>query len=625
MDITLSKASKIKGVIEVPADKSITHRAVILSSIATGKSVVKNYLPSDDCLRTIEAFKQMGVEIKQEGESLVINGNGLFLEKTAKEVYAGNSGTTARLLLGILSGQNFESKLTGDESLSKRPMARVIRPLSQMGAKIQAENNTLPVTITGGNNLTAIDYISDKSSAQVKSAVLFAGMYANGITKYTEPVKSRDHSERMLKAYGADIKVDGNVVSISKTEKLNPQKITVPGDISSAAFFIVAALITPGSNIKIKNIGINPTRDGIIEVLKKMGADITLTNIREVSGEPVCNINVKHSKLNAVDIDAQIIPRMIDEIPIFALAATQAKGITKITGAKELRVKESDRISAIKNEFTKIGAEVEELEDGLIIKGKTNLTGAEVESYNDHRIAMTLAVASLISNGKMTIKNADCVNISFPDFFEVLKKCVYIRKEKSPILFLIGRFLFKILFKTVYRAKVEGVENIPKAGGAIIAPNHMSFFDPPFTGSMMKRPLNFMAKAELFDVPVLGFLIKRTNAFPVKRGSQDMSAMRNAFSLLENGHLLLMFPEGTRSKDGKLGKARAGAGMVACNAQVPLIPTKIVNTDKMLKFKRIYIKYGKPIYPPKNFSKNDYTELSQQALDALSKMEFKKQ
>lgn len=199
-----------------------------------------------------------------------------------------------------------------------------------------------------------------------------------------------------------------------------------------------------------------------------------------------------------------------------------------------------------------------------------------------------------------------------------------INKEKAPILFLIGRFLFKVLFKTVYRAKVEGVENIPKTGGAIIAPNHMSFFDPPFTGSMMKRPLNFMAKAELFKVPILGFLIKRTNAFPVKRGVQDMTAMRNAFSLLENGNLLLMFPEGTRSKDGNLGKARAGAGMVACNAQVPLIPTKIVNTDKMSKFKKLYIKYGKPIYPPKDFKKEDYVELSQKALEAISKMEFQK-
>ncbi|MCL2484686.1 MAG: 3-phosphoshikimate 1-carboxyvinyltransferase [Endomicrobia bacterium] len=424
MEITLSKVNKIEGIIEVPADKSITHRAVMFSSIAEGNSVIKNYLPSEDCLRTVDAFRKMGVEIESVENTLYIKGKGLKLNKPENDIYCGNSGTTTRLLTGILCGQDFDTKITGDASLSKRPMQRVIDPLSKMSSQIQSNNGLLPLIIKGGMSLKGIRYESDKSSAQIKSAILLAGLYADSATTYVEPVKSRDHTERMLAAYGADVKVDGNSVTVFPAKKLTAKEIYIPGDISSAAFFIAAALIVPGSNLTIKNVGINPTRDGIIEVFKKMGASINLENIRDVSGEPVADINVKYSKLKAVDIEALIIPRMIDEIPIFALAAAKADGITKITGAKELRVKETDRITATVSQLKKIGAEVEELEDGMIIKGQSDFKpeGTTIESFEDHRIAMTFAVASLIAKSDMTIKDADCVNISFPNFYELLNK-----------------------------------------------------------------------------------------------------------------------------------------------------------------------------------------------------------
>jgi 3-phosphoshikimate 1-carboxyvinyltransferase len=426
MEIKLKKTSYVSGVIEVPADKSITHRAVMLSSLAEGNSIVRNYLSSDDCNKTIEAFLQMGVEIKIDNGSLYIKGAGLKLAKPQNgkyNIYAGNSGTTTRLLSGILAGQNFETVITGDDSLSKRPMRRVILPLSQMGADIKSNDGLLPLIINGRNPLKALNYESNESTAQVKSAVLFAGLYADGVITYKEPVKSRDHSERMLKAFGADVRVSSNFVTVYPAERLTAQDITVPGDISSAAFFIAAALIVPDSNLTIKNVGVNPTRDGVIEVLKHMGADITLTNIRKISQEPVCDIVVKYSKLKAVDIDASLVPRMVDEIPVFVLIATQADGVTRISGAKELRIKESDRIEAVTCQFKKLGAHVESLEDGFIINGNSgfNLTGAIVDSFEDHRIAMTLAIASLIAEGETVIKDSHCVDISFPGFYKVLK------------------------------------------------------------------------------------------------------------------------------------------------------------------------------------------------------------
>lgn len=422
----LNKISKLKGIIKVPADKSITHRAIMLSSLSDGKSVINNFLPSEDCFSTMNAFRAMGVEIEENAASLTIKGVGINGLKSPKQnIYAGNSGTTTRLISGILAGQKFSSTITGDDSLSKRPMKRVIEPLKLMGADISAKDgNFLPMTINAKGNLHGIEYISPVASAQVKSCVLLAGLYADGITKVTEPVKSRDHSERMLKAFGADVSVDGLTVSIKKCDKLFAQNVDVPCDISSAAFFLVAGLIVPNSNIKILNVNINPTRDGIIEVLKNMGANITLDNIRTVSGEEVADIEVCSSKLNAVNIGAEIMPRLIDEIPIIALAATQAEGTTKISGAKELRVKESDRLSAIATQLIKMGADITETEDGLIIKGVSKLKGCKVDSFKDHRIAMMLSVAGLIADGETEIIDSDCVNISFANFYDILKELI---------------------------------------------------------------------------------------------------------------------------------------------------------------------------------------------------------
>ena len=420
----INKILKLKGTITVPADKSITHRAVMLASIADCKSYINNYLNSDDCLMTLNAFKSMGVKVKEKENSLIIEGAGINgLKKPVTDIYAGNSGTTTRLISGILSGQNFISIITGDDSLSKRPMKRIIEPLTLMGADIKAvDNNFLPLTINAKGNLKSINYKSPVASAQVKSCILFAGLYADGITTVTEPVKSRDHSERMLKAFGADVCVDGLSVSIKRCNKLYGQKVDVPCDISSAAFFIVAGLIVPDSDIKILNVNINPTRDGILEVLKQMGADITLNNIRTVSGEEVADIEVKTSKLNAVNIGAQIMPRLIDEVPIIALAATQACGKTVISGAKELKVKESNRLLAISSQLKQMGADIVQTDDGLIIEGGKKLKGCTVDSFKDHRIAMMLSIAGLIAQGDSEILNSDCVNISFSNFYEVLKQ-----------------------------------------------------------------------------------------------------------------------------------------------------------------------------------------------------------
>lgn len=420
----INKVSKLNGIITVPADKSITHRAIMLSSLATGKSYINNYLKSDDCLMTMNAFKQMGVNIEQTEKSLTITGAGINgLKNPVKEIYAGNSGTTTRLLSGVLAGQKFSSTITGDASLSKRPMKRVIEPLSLMGANITAkENNFLPMTISPKENLKAISYTSPVASAQVKSCILFAGLYADGTTTVTEPIKSRDHSERMFKTFGADISVDGLSVSVKKCNGLYAQEVTVPCDISSAAFFIVAGLIVPNSNIKILNVNINKTRDGILTVLKSMGADIVLDNVRTVSGEDVADIEIKTSKLNSTSFGKEIVPSLIDEIPIIVLAATQAEGQTVISGAKELKVKESDRIHSVASQLNKMGADIKETDDGFIINGPTKLKGATVDSFDDHRIAMMLSIAGLTAEGETEILNSDCVKISFANFYEVLKK-----------------------------------------------------------------------------------------------------------------------------------------------------------------------------------------------------------
>lgn len=411
----------ITGEIEVVADKSISHRALLISSVSGGTSRIKNFLRADDCISTMTCLKKLGVEISEKNGEIIVKGNGLKLKEPQEILDAGNSGTTVRLLSGLLAGQNFTAKITGDESLSKRPMNRIIEPLQKMGAKIKSENGYLPIEITGGS-LKPANYESKISSAQVKSCVLFAGLYADGITSFSEPEKSRDHTERMLKNSGADISVKGNTVSVKGIAKLRSSDVVVPGDISSAAFFMVAAAIVKNSELRIKNVGINPTRTGIIDVLKRMGANIKIENKIEIGNEPVADIIIKSSELKSTEIKKEEIPLLIDEIPIIAVAATQAEGITKITGAKELRVKETDRLKAMSLELKKMGADIEELEDGLIIKGPVKLTGAKVDSYKDHRIAMSLAIASLVAEGNTGIKDRDCVNISFPEFFEVLRK-----------------------------------------------------------------------------------------------------------------------------------------------------------------------------------------------------------
>ena len=416
-----TKMPRITGEIEVAQDKSISHRALMISAVSEGTSTIKNFLQAEDCISTMNCLKKLGVDIVETHGSIIVTGRGLSLKEPWGILDAGNSGTTVRLLSGILAGQNFSTLVTGDESLSKRPMDRIIKPLEQMGAKIESNKGFLPLKINGGR-LNPIKYDSKISSAQVKSCVLFAGLFAEGTTIFTEPEKSRDHTERMLKNFGAGISVNGNAVSISGTGRLKASDVYVPADISAAAFFMVAALIVPGSELKIKDVGINPTRTGIINVLKRMGAKIEIENEREINNEPVADIIVKYSELKSTDINKNEIPFLIDEIPVIAVAATQAKGVTKITGAKELRVKETDRLRAISSELRKMGAKIEELEDGLIIEGPVELKGAAIETYKDHRIAMAMSIAALVANGRTEIADKECVNISFPEFWNTLDK-----------------------------------------------------------------------------------------------------------------------------------------------------------------------------------------------------------
>lgn len=433
--IELRRAKRLKGEIIPPPDKSISHRAVILSSLAKGRSIVRNFLRAEDTMSTVNAFIKLGVKIEDKGKKIIIEGKGIYgLKEPADIIDCGNSGTTMRLLSGVLSGNPFLSVLTGDSSLRSRPMGRVITPLRQMGAGIMArDNDRYPPIAVRGRKLKAIKYAMPVASAQVKSALLLAGLYADGETEISEPVKSRDHTERMLPSYGAKIKIEGFKIKVKGGQKLKARNIDVPGDFSSAAFFIVAALLIPDSDIKIKGVGINPTRTGLLDVLKSMGAEIELTNIRDVSrhsslfvGEPVADIHCKGGRgLKAVNITKEQIPALIDEFPILCIAATQADGVTTIRGAEELRVKESDRIKAMAEGLKKMGAEVKEFKDGLSIKGNANLKGASINSYGDHRIAMAFSIAALIAKGKTTINGISAVNISFPGFFEILKRLTH--------------------------------------------------------------------------------------------------------------------------------------------------------------------------------------------------------
>jgi 3-phosphoshikimate 1-carboxyvinyltransferase len=419
----LTNINGLQGEISVPGDKSVSHRAVMFGSIAQGKTVIHNFLPGEDCLSTIDCFQKMGVSIIQNGDYVEVDGKGLAgLQEPSEILNVGNSGTTTRLILGILSGIPFHTCLIGDESIAKRPMGRVTVPLRSMGAQIDGrqDGQFTPLSTRGGS-LQAIDYHSPVASAQVKSAILLAGLNAEGITTVTEPEKSRDHTERMLQAFGIQVQVDGNKVSIEGGQELKSATIHVPGDISSGAFFLAAGAIVPNSRIELKNVGLNPTRTGIIDVLIGMGAKLEITNEQVRNGEPVGDLVISASDLKGIEISGDIIPRLIDEIPIIALLATQAEGKTVIKDAAELKVKETNRIDTVATELQKLGARITPTEDGMIIEGRTALQGASVQSHGDHRIGMMLAIAACIAKGEMVLENDEAIAVSYPTFFEHLE------------------------------------------------------------------------------------------------------------------------------------------------------------------------------------------------------------
>ena len=422
MKKTVSKnISGLKGSITIPADKSISHRAVMFASLAKGKSVIKNFSRGQDPRSSLEICKALGVDAQFFDETtLIVNSTGV-LKAPSQPLDCGNSGTTMRLMSGILAGQGFNSVLTGDQSLSKRPMKRVIQPLSLMGAKIDSIDGHAPLTIAG-QNLSAINYDSPLASAQVKSCILLAGLNADGVTTVTEPYLSRNHTELMLKFMNADIKIDGCSVSVSRS-KLEPREINVCGDISSAAYFIAAGLIVPNSDIILKNVGLNPTRTGILDVVKFMGGNIEILDKKNVSGEEVGDLRVRYSDLAGCTIEDGIIPRLIDELPVVAVLATQARGTTIVRDAGDLRNKESDRIKCVVNELRKVGADISELEDGFVINGKTQLKGdAELETYHDHRLAMSWYVAGLVCDRPVVVNDFEWAGISFPEFVPLFEQ-----------------------------------------------------------------------------------------------------------------------------------------------------------------------------------------------------------
>jgi 3-phosphoshikimate 1-carboxyvinyltransferase len=423
MNKTIKPINPINANFKIPGDKSISHRAVMFGSLAKGDTEITGFLTGDDCMSTISCFKKLGIDIEVDGEHILVHGKGLNgLTAPAETLDVGNSGTTIRLISGILSAQNFDCTLNGDASIQKRPMKRVINPLSEMGAEIESTNNGYAPLTIHGKKLKAIEYTMPVASAQVKSSILLASLFAEGETVINEPVASRDHTEIMLNYFGADIKnTNGRIVS-KPVKELYGKPVAVPGDISSAAFFMVAGLIVPNSHIIIENVGINPTRTGIIDAIRAMGGDINIINERSSGGEAVADIEVKSSKLKATTLSGDIIPRMIDEIPVFAVAALCAEGTTYVKDAQELKVKESNRIATMSEELGKMGVEITETEDGMIIPGNQKLHGAVTESHLDHRVAMSIAIAALVADGETTINNADCVAISFPDFYDILDK-----------------------------------------------------------------------------------------------------------------------------------------------------------------------------------------------------------
>jgi 3-phosphoshikimate 1-carboxyvinyltransferase len=420
--ITVQPKSGLRGEIRPPGNKSISHRAVMIGAIAEGLTEILGFLSSEDCIATIRAFENMGVRIEGIGtDSIRVHGMGLDSLKEPGDVLdMGNSGTSMRLISGILAGQPFYSVMTGDDSLRGRPMRRITEPLRLMGAQVYGRKGDLaPLTIVGGG-LRPIHYQTPVASAQIKSCILLAGLFADGETAVTEPAESRDHTERMLRYFGAEVASHGLIRKVKGLPRMTGRKITVSGDISSAAYFLAAAILCRDSEVTLRNVGVNPTRAGLLEALKAMGGQVALENYREESGEPVADLHVKSSQLKGRDFSGDLIVKMIDEVPLLALAATQADGETGIRDAAELRVKETDRIAATVSELRKLGAQIEELDDGMIIAGGGRLEGGECESHGDHRMAMSLAVAGLISETGTTIHDVACINTSFPGFWEML-------------------------------------------------------------------------------------------------------------------------------------------------------------------------------------------------------------
>lgn len=424
----ITPSHPLRGEVTIPGDKSISHRSVMFGAIAKGTTEITNFLQGADCLSTIHCFQSMGIDIENTNKRILVHGKGLYgLKAPASVLNTGNSGTTTRLISGILAGQPFTSILSGDESLNSRPMARIMKPLNSMGAKITSinGNDCAPLRIEPGT-LHGIHYQSKVASAQVKSAILLAGLYADDKTSVTEPVLSRNHTELMLNGFGARVssitESDGrSTASILPCDELYGQKIVVPGDISSAAYFIAAGLLVPGSEILIKNVGINPTRAGILKVCEDMGADISYLNKISAGGEPTADILVKHSSLKATTIDGSIIPTLIDEIPMIAVMAAFAEGTTIIKDAAELKVKETDRIATVTENLLAMGAKITPTDDGMIIEGTGTLKGAHINSHLDHRIAMAFAIAGLAAKGETKIGDSQCVDVSYPTFFKTLE------------------------------------------------------------------------------------------------------------------------------------------------------------------------------------------------------------
>lgn len=418
----MTNKTNLTGTIKVPGDKSMSHRSIMFGAIATGETRIQHFLRADDCLSTINAFRQLGVQIDEMPEEIIVHGKGwAALKQPSQAINIGNSGTTIRLLMGILAGRDFSTTVFGDESIAKRPMNRVMLPLNQMGADCKGKEGTEfpPVTVKGSTSLQAIHYEMPVASAQVKSAVLFAALQAEGETTIVEKEKTRDHTEHMIRQFGGDIEVDGLTIRLKGKQEFTGQKMVVPGDISSAAFFMVAGLILPNSEIRLENVGLNPTRTGIIDVIKAMNGQLTITDESRETGKLAGTVTVSTSELVGTEISGEMIPRLIDELPIIALLATQATGKTIIKDAAELKVKETNRIDAVVKELTTLGAVITATDDGMIIEGQTPLHGGNVTSYGDHRIGMMLQIAALlVTTGEVELERSEAVSVSYPNFFE---------------------------------------------------------------------------------------------------------------------------------------------------------------------------------------------------------------